>query len=70
MVEASTNKTPDWTMEELDIKGLKNNKAGYALGYINKIFKPDVCGDDLKLAILKLMNKIKEKQEYPTCLEI
>ena len=34
------------------------------------MFKPEVCGQDLKLAILRLMNKIKEKQEYPKSLEL
>ena len=72
MKECKQNKTPDWTLEELEVvlKGLKNNKSRDALGYINEIFKPDVCGDDLKLAVLKLMNKIKEKQEFPKSLEL
>ena len=58
MKEASNNKTPDWTIEELEVvlKELKNDKSRDALGYINELFKPEVCGQDLKLAILKLMN--------------
>lgn len=69
---ASKNKTPEWTMEDLDVvlKGLKKNKSRDALGYLNELFRPEVIGDDLKLAILKLMNKIKEKQQYPTSLEL
>ena len=63
---ASQNKTNDWTMEELDyvLKGLKTNKSRDALGYLNELFKPNVIGSDLKLALLKLMNKIKQNQEY------
>ena len=34
------------------------------------MFQENMCGDDLKKAILKLMNSIKKKQEYPECLEI
>ena len=69
MKEASNNKTPDWTLNDLEdvLKGLKKDKCRDPFGYINEIFKPDVCGEDLKLAILKLMNSIKDKQEYPKC---
>ena len=34
------------------------------------MFKKDAAGDDLKVAILKLMNRIKNEQKYPKCLEI
>ena len=58
---ASKSITPDWNMEELEVvlKYLKKNKSKDALGYINKLFRPEVCGEDLKLAILKMMNVIK-----------
>ena len=49
---------------------MKKDKSRDALGYIKKLFKPGLCGEDLKLAILKLMNTIKEKQEYPESLEL
>ena len=29
-----------------------------------------MAGNDLKLALLKLMNKIKDDQKYPKCLEL
>ena len=69
---ASQNKTDDWTMEDLDtvLKDLKTNKSRDALGYLNELFKPKAIGSDLKLALLKLMNRIKQKQEYPKCLEM
>ena len=64
---AKANKSPAWTMEDLDkvLKNLKINKSRDPLGHANEIFKPRVAGTDLKLAILLLVNKIKEKQEIP-----
>ena len=68
---ASKIKTPDWDMEDITeaIKSIKNNKSSDSVGYINEIFKPSVIGSDLKQGLLKLMNKIKETQVYPSCLE-
>ena len=69
---AKKNTTPPWTMEQLDevLKYLKRNKSRDPSGYANEIFRPEVAGQDLKLAILKLMNKIKTEQVYPQALEI
>ena len=69
---ASRNKTPDWDMDDITeaLKSLKNNKSSDGFGYINELFKPSVIGSDLKLSVLKLMNKIKQTQEYPHCLEL
>ena len=66
------NKTPDWTMKELNLvlKQLKNNKSRDPFGYINELFKNGVAGEDLKAAVLKLMNRIKSEQIYPKALEI
>ena len=71
MESAKLNTTPDWDMDDLNeaLKSLKNNKSSDALGYINELFKPNVIGSDLKLALLKLMNKIKQQQMYPKSLE-
>ena len=59
-------------MEEIEdvLKHLKTNKSRDALGFLNKIFKPNIIDKDLKLAILKLMNRIKQTQKYPKCLEL
>jgi hypothetical protein len=59
-------------MENLTIvlKSLKTKKSRDALGYCNELFKPYNIGKDLKLAILKLMNKIKQSQEFPKCLDL
>ena len=71
METAKLNTTPDWDMDDLTeaLKSLKNNKSSDALGYINELFKPSIIGSDLKLALLRLMNKIKQQQVYPKCLE-
>ena len=69
---AENNKTPDWTMKELNLvlKHLKNNKSRDPFGYINELFKNEAAGKDLKTAVLKLMNRIKSEQIYPKALEI
>ena len=56
--KARDNKTPPWTMEQLEtvLKYLKKNKSRDPFGYANDIFKEDVAGKDLKVAILKLSN--------------
>ena len=51
------------------LKSLKNNKSSDAFSYVNELFKPSVIGSDLKLAVIKLMNKIKQTIVYPQCLE-
>ena len=58
---ARNRKTEPWTMDDLDavLKYLKNNKSRDPFGYANEIFRPEVAGDDLKKAILSLMNRIK-----------
>ena len=59
-------------MDELEevLKYLKKNKSRDPFGYANEIFRPDVAGEDLKLAILKLLNRIKAEQTYPEALEL
>ena len=61
---AERNKTPDWKMKDLEfvLKHLKKQKSRDPLGLANDIFRPEVAGDDLKEAILKMMNKIKSEQ--------
>ena len=72
MKVATTNKTPKWTMKEIDtvLKGLKRNKSRDPNGLANELFKEEAAGTDLKDAILALMNRIKEEQIYPKCLEL
>ena len=40
------------------------------MGYANELFKPKVAGDDLKVAILKLMNRMKREQVNPDAFEL
>ena len=69
---ASKVKTPPWTMKQLEtvLNYLKKNKSRDPLGYANDIFKLEVAGDDLKEAILILVNRIKKEQIYPEALEL
>ena len=69
---AKDNKTEPWSMNDLEavLNHLKKNKSRDPFGYANEIFKSDVAGDDLKRALLNLMNKIKETQVFPEALEI
>ena len=39
-------------------------------GYANELFRNDVAGDDLKRAILLLMNRIKNEQRFPKMFEV
>ena len=65
------NVTEPWTMEDLDqaTSDLDNGKARDALNHANELFKKNFAGTVLKLAVLKLLNHIKKRQEYPECLE-
>ena len=65
--ETKLNKTSPWTEDDLDqaLKDLDNNKSRDALHYASELFKEGVAGSDRKLALLKFMNLIKERQEYP-----
>ena len=69
--ETKENKTPDWTIDELDVvlNHLKKDAARDPLGYPNEIFKPKIAGSDLKAAVLILMNKIKHLQVIPEAMK-
>ena len=58
-------------MDELEdvIKFLKTKKSRDPYGFINELFKPNVAGDDLKTALLIMMNRIKKEQIFPEQLE-
>ena len=69
--KAKAKKTDPWSMDDLEeaLKSLDKDKARDALGLSNEIFKEGVAGTDLKLAVLKFMNRIKADQKYPEALE-
>ena len=54
----------------LILKNLKKQKSRDPYGLERDLFSPEVAANDLKLALLKLMNKIKDDQKYPKCLEL
>ena len=60
---AKDRNTSDWTLNYLEIAlaKLKNNKARDNDGLINEIFKKEVIGDDLKMSLLKMFNKMKSE---------
>ena len=70
--KAANNKTPSWSMNDLDevLNKLKNDKSKDKNGLANELFKREAAGSDLILAILKLMNRIKSEQIYPKSLEL
>ena len=57
------NKRDDWTEDDLKLvlKDLKNGTSRDPFGYNNELFKSEIAGKDLHLAVLKLMNKIKQQ---------
>ena len=59
-------------MEQLEkvLSDLKQNKSRDPMGYANELFKPNAAVTDLKIAILKLMNRINTDQCYPEKLEL
>ena len=69
---ARQNKSPPWSIEDVTfvLKNLKEGKSKDPYDIPNELFKPDVAGDDLILAITKLMNRIKNELTYPTPLTV
>ena len=69
---AQSNKTEHWTQGDLEkvLKYLKKSKSRDPLGLANELFDPKVAGNDLKIAILKLMNKIKTEGVLPEQLRL
>ena len=64
------NKTEPWDSDDLKqvLKQLGRDKARDADGYSNEMFMLSVAGEDLQLAVLKLLNRIKDKQQFPEAL--
>ena len=60
--------SPPWKMSELDkvLSSLKPGKSRDPWGLSCEIFKKPVCGTDLKLSLLQLLNKTKETQQIPS----
>ena len=62
---------PPWTMKQLQkvLRSLKKGKARDPLNLVNEIFRPEVAGSDLQLALLKVVNMVRAQQQYPTKLK-
>ena len=65
--QCKSNKSPEWKMEDLDkvLKKLKGKKASDPHGLVNELFMLENIGNDLKLSILHMMNKIKSQFNQP-----
>ena len=63
-------KTKQWSSVDVEnvLKTLKNNKARDSHGHIYELFK--FGGEDLKQSMLKMFNLVKDKQIYPSILQI
>ena len=70
--QTELNKTDPWTLSDIKdaIKHHDNHKSRDAHGLANELFKEGIAGTDLQLAVLKLLNIIKETQRYPEALEL
>ena len=70
--EASNNKTPEWSVEDITfvLKSLKTGKSKDPYDIPNELMKPDVAGTDLILAVTKIMNRIKTELVFPAPLNV
>ena len=55
---------------EIVLWDLKNRSSRDPHGYAIELFKSEVAGKDIKIAILKLMNRITDKQFIPKSMQI
>ena len=64
---ANETTTQPWKMVHLEavLKALKKNKARDPNGWVNELFQDGVIGDNLKLSLLHIFNKIKEVNHIP-----
>ena len=70
LAESQNKKTKEWEINDLNhvLKSLKRNKSRDPHGLLNDLFK-DCLGNDLKLALLALLNEIKKEQKLPKLLQ-
>ena len=69
---SKSRKSEPWTLKDLEVvlKSLKLNQSRDPNEMINEIFRPPIIGKDLKLAILHLMNGIKENMKLPYFMQM
>ena len=63
--------TPDWEMSDLEeaLNSLKSGKCRDPDGIITEVFKEESLGNDLKLSLLILFNKIKRSRIFPAFMQ-
>ena len=61
-----------WTKEELIVvlKSLKKNACRDPHGWLNEVFDPEKCGEDLVHAFLVFFNKVKHENTIPKFLQM
>ena len=72
MILANSRISENWKMEDLEkaLNNLKKKKARDSEGLKNKIFKLDVIGDNLKLSLLHMFNRLKSEKMIPKLFNI
>ena len=65
--QAKKNKSPDWTMVELEqvLNKIDMNKSRDPYGLNRSLFHIDYIGSDLKQSLLILFNKVKKEGQIP-----
>ena len=60
-------KSKPWDMKDLEAaqKELKKDKSRDPNGWLNELFKEGVAGNNLKISMLNLVNKIKFENYFP-----
>ena len=68
----SKNRAPDWKIEDLEkvLKSLKRSQSQDSMGTVNELFMLENIGNDLKMSLLQLFNKIKNSNEIPYFFKI
>ena len=61
---AEENTTSSWTMDDLEtaLQDLKPNKSRDPEGLVNELFKKESIGEDLKLSLLLMFNRLKKEK--------
>ena len=64
---ASSNRSLPWTMEDLEavLENLKEGKSRDPNCWVRELFCSKVAGKDLKISMLKLLNKIRTENYIP-----
>ena len=72
LAQSKLNKSPPWTMDNLDavLLKLKKRKATDPVGLVNELFTYENIGEDLKKSLLLLLNKIKDQHQEPDFMEM